>query len=78
MTVISFRDTEPSAHHEYGDGVSTRNVGKLSHLDTLSARENFSEVMLNLQTKEETPLKQYHYDDHEARSLGVINTAGAE
>jgi hypothetical protein len=52
MTVISFRATEPPAHHEYGDGVSARNVGKLSHLDTLSVRENVTEVMLNLKTKE--------------------------
>ena len=79
IIAISLGATEPPAHHEYGDGVSTRNVGKLSHLDTLSARENFTEVMLNQKTKEQMQLQRYyHYDDHEAWSLGVINTAGAE
>ena len=48
MTVISFGATKPSGHPEDGDGVSSRNVGKLSHLDVMSARENFIEVMLNL------------------------------
>jgi len=79
MTVISSRATETSAHPEDRDGYSSRNVGKLSHLDALSGRENFIEVMLNLKTKDEAQLKhKYRYGDHEARSLGVINSAVAE
>jgi hypothetical protein len=39
--VISFGATKPPAHPEYGDGFSSRNVGKPSHPDAAVCPRKF-------------------------------------
>ena len=43
---ISFGATKPPAHPEDGDGVSSRNVGKPSHLDAAVCRRKFRYIRL--------------------------------